>query len=77
MDTINDLPLRNVHIFNNLVRTDHYHRIALGNCIDCSITDNRVERQEGSLKKAVILPGLAKRCGNYAQDEKVQDAPCE
>lgn len=29
----------------------------------------------GSLKKAIILPGAAVRCGNLAEDEKVSDGP--
>jgi Right handed beta helix region len=76
MDTTGDAPLQNVTIERNIVRTDNYHHITLGNCIGCVITGNRVERAVGSQIKAVIRPGTARRCGNTAQDEKVQDKRC-
>ena len=76
MDSKGDAALQNVTIENNIVRTDHYHHITLGNCIGCAIMNNQVQRAEGSPKKAIIRPGLAIRCGNKAQDERVQDGRC-
>lgn len=76
MDTTGDLPLRNVVIRNNTIVTDGYHRITLTACYDCAIRNNVVRKALGSTKKAVILPGLATRCGNFAEDEKVPDVPC-
>lgn len=76
MDTTGDAPLQNVVIRDNTVITDAYHRITLGNCIDCHIQNNTVRRAEGSTKKAIILPGAATRCGNFAEDEKTSDGPC-
>lgn len=76
MDTLGDLPLRNVIIRNNTIVTDGYHRITLTNCTGCAIRHNVARKARGSTKKAVILPGLATRCGNIAEDEKVADGPC-
>jgi Right handed beta helix region len=76
MDTNGDVPLERVVIENNIVRTDNYHHITLGKCIGCRITNNRVQRAAGSQIKAIIRPGMATRCGNYAQDEKPQDKRC-
>lgn len=77
MDTTGDAPLERVAIERNIVRTDNYHHITLGaNCIGCRVMNNRVERAAGSLIKAVIRQGAATRCGNYAQDERVQDGAC-
>jgi hypothetical protein len=76
MDTTGDAPLENIVIKSNTVRTDNYHHITLGNCIRCAITNNIVQRAAGSQKKAIIRPGLARRCGNKVQDERVQDKPC-
>lgn len=77
MDTVGDAPLVNVFVYRNTVRTDGYHHITLGaNCQNCRIENNRVERQPGSTKKAVIRQGAAARCGNYAQDELTPDKPC-
>lgn len=76
MDTTGDAPLQNVVIRNNSVITDGYHRITLGNCTGCAIRNNIVRKALGSTKKAVILPGAAARCGNFAEDEKVSDGPC-
>lgn len=77
MDTTGDAPLERVIIERNIVRTDNYHHITLGpNCIGCRVMNNRVERAVGSQIKAVIRQGAATRCGNYAQDERAQDAPC-
>lgn len=76
MDARTDAPLKDVWIYRNIVRTDNFHHITLTNCVGCRITGNRVERQSGSRRKAIIRPGLATRCGNYAQDERVQDARC-
>lgn len=76
MDTTGDAPLENVIVENNIVRTDNYHHITLGNCIACAIRNNRVERAAGSKIKAVIRPGIATRCGNSAQDERTQDRRC-
>lgn len=78
MDTTGDAPLERVIVERNIVRTSNYHPITLGaNCIGCRIMNNRVERAVGSQIKAVIRQGAAVRCGNYAQDERVQDAPCQ
>ncbi|MDX2210551.1 MAG: right-handed parallel beta-helix repeat-containing protein [Sphingopyxis sp.] len=76
MDTTGDAPLQNVTIENNTVRTDNYHHISLGNCIGCSIMNNQVQRAAGSPIKAIIRPGMARRCGNKVQDERVQDGRC-
>ena len=76
MDTSGDLPLRNIVIRNNTIVTDGYHRITLTTCYGCAITNNVVKKALGSTKKAVILPGSASRCGNFAEDEKVSDGPC-
>lgn len=76
MDTPGDAPLERVHVYDNVVRTDNYHHITLTRCAECSIRNNRVERAAGSQKKAVIRAGEALRCGNYAQDEKMQDGAC-
>lgn len=76
MDTAGDAALQNVVIRNNSVITDGYHKITLGNCIGCAIKNNVVRKAVGSLKKAIISPGAAVRCGNFAEDEKVSDGPC-
>lgn len=76
MDTTGDLPLRNVVIRNNTIVTDGYHRITLTDCTGCAIRNNVVKKAVGSTKKAIILPGAATRCGNFAEDEKVSDGPC-
>ena len=68
MDTAGDAPLQRVLIRSNIVRTDGYHRITLGNCINCLITGNTVARAEGSTKKAIIIPGQAVECGNTVED---------
>lgn len=77
MDTTGDAPLQRVFIEHNIVRTDNFHHITLGdNCIGCAIRNNRVERAAGSAKRAIIRAGAAQRCGNFAQDERNQDDPC-
>jgi Right handed beta helix region len=76
MDTTGDAPLQRVTIERNIVRTDNYHHITLGNCISCVIANNRVERAAGSQIKAIIRPGNARRCGNKAQDEQQRDPAC-
>lgn len=76
MDTTGDAPLENIVIKSNIVRTDNYHHITLGNCIGCAITNNIVQRAAGSQKRAIIRPGMARRCGNKVQDEAVQDRSC-
>ena len=76
MDTAGDLPLRKVIIRENTIVTDGYHRITLTNCVGCAIRRNEVRKALGSTKKAIILPGAASRCGNFAEDEKRADGPC-
>lgn len=76
MDTAGDRPLRAVTIRSNTIATDGYHRITLTQCLGCVIRDNTVRKAPGSTKKAVILPGKATRCGNFAEDEKVSDGVC-
>lgn len=76
MDTTGDAPLERVIIDRNIVRTDNYHHITLGNCIGCTISNNQVKRATGSQIKAIIRPGTARRCGNSAQDERAQDRRC-
>ncbi len=74
MDTTGDAPLERVVIRGNRVGTDGYHRITLTACVDCLITGNTVARAEGSTKKAIILAGQARECGNVVQDARSE--PC-
>lgn len=76
MDTIGDRPLRRVVVEANRIITDAYHRITLDECFDCVIRNNNARKVPGTTKRVVILPGRAMRCGNYAEDERVRDAPC-
>lgn len=76
MDTTGDAPLQNVRIANNTVAVDFSHAITLYTCGGCKIDGNQVTRGAASIYKAVIRPGDALRCSNFAQDEKVQDAVC-
>lgn len=74
MDTTGDLPLERVVIEHNMVFANA-HQITLGNCINCTIRWNVVRRFSSAGLKAVIRPGMAKRCGNDTVDEK-KDAVC-
>ena len=76
MDSVNDAPLKNVVIRKNAIATDGYHRLTLTRCYDCRIEGNYVRRQKGSTKKAVILEGMATRCGNFVEDERSRDPRC-
>ena len=52
------------------------HHITLHSCADCLIERNTVRRYAGAPQwKAVIRPGVARRCGNDVQDEKA-DGGC-
>lgn len=69
MDTKGDAPLERIRIEFNTVRTDGYHPITLGACVDCSIRSNVVRRAAGSAKKSVIRAEAATMvCGNTVPD---------
>lgn len=76
MDTTGDAPLVRVLVSGNDIETDDYNRLTLDQCLDCWIKGNSVRRAPGSTKRAVIIAGLATRCGNIAPDDRVIDAPC-
>ncbi len=76
MDTTGDKPLTRVRVQWNTIITNARHRITLGECVGCVIENNVVRREEGSIMKAVIIPGSARVCGNIVQDQKVADVGC-
>lgn len=69
MDAPGDAALANVVVEYNDVAVDAYHPITFGNCINCRVRFNKVQRAPGSAKKARVIvgPGVAE-CGNVAQD---------
>ncbi len=72
-----DEPLSKITIENNIITTDGYHQITLGDCSDCIIRNNTVRRYQGSMKKAIIRPGSAITCGNDVEDARSRDPKCK
>lgn len=74
-DTTGDAPLEQVTVRANRIAVTTPHAITLGECVACRIEGNNVTRGVGSAYKAVIRPGIARRCGNAVQDD-VADGRC-
>ncbi|MCE7797840.1 hypothetical protein LWE61_14910 [Sphingobium sufflavum] len=74
-DTAGDAPLERITARANRIAVTTPHTITLGECRECRIEWNKVTRGAGSIYKAVIRPGLARRCGNDVQDER-PDGSC-
>lgn len=77
MDTKGDAPLARVEIRHSLIQAGgFYNLITLDRCQDCTIRENTVLPTPGIAHRAVIIAGTARRCGNFAPDDRTIDAPC-